>query len=123
MICPTDIYGKNTGPGQRATYLVPEYIKVLLKKKESFYLGKGENLRSLVHIQDVVDAFLLLVDNAVRGGGEAQWGLDVSLPHSSRFLTNILLGFLFRRHFGSCLERYCCSCSRDWNYGWLASGG
>lgn len=78
MICPSDIYGKNTGPGQRATFLVPEYIKVLLKKKESFYLGAGENLRALIHIQDVVDAFVLLVDNAVRGGGEAQWGPDVS---------------------------------------------
>lgn len=77
FVCPPDIYGQQTGPGKRATFMVPLYVKVLLEKKEAFYLGAGENMRAVTHITDVVDAFCILVDNALRGGGEAQWGLDV----------------------------------------------
>jgi len=80
IICPPDIYGQNTGLGNRATFLVPEYIKVLLKDKEAFYLGKGENIRAVTHIDDVVSLFLLLLGKAIEGGGNAQWGREVSLP-------------------------------------------
>ena len=80
IICPPDIYGQNTGLGNRATFLVPEYIKVLLKDKEAFYLGKGENIRAVTHIDDVVSLFLLLLGKAIEGGGNAQWGRAVSLP-------------------------------------------
>ena len=40
-ICPPDIYGQNTGVGSRATFLLPEYVKYVIEKKEAFYLGKG----------------------------------------------------------------------------------
>jgi len=80
IICPPDIYGQNTGLGNRATFLVPEYIKVLLKDKEAFHLGKGENIRAVTHIDDVVSLFLLLLGKAIEGGGNAQWGREVSLP-------------------------------------------
>ena len=77
IICPPDIYGQNTGIGSRATFLVPEYIKVLLAKKEAFYLGAGENIRAVTHINDVVDLFILLVGEAIKGDGDAQWGREV----------------------------------------------
>lgn len=77
IICPPDIYGQNTGVGNRQTFLVPEYIKVLLEKKEPFYLGKGENFRAVTHIDDVVDLFLIILDQAIQGGGSAQWGKEV----------------------------------------------
>lgn len=75
-ICPPDIYGQNMGTGNRATYMVPEYVKALLNKKEAFYLGAGENFRAVAHISDVVGLFLIIIDNALRGGGEAQWGRE-----------------------------------------------
>lgn len=77
IICPPDIYGQNTGLGSRATFLVPEYIKVLLKDKEAFYLGDGENIRAITHIDDVVDLFIILLGKAIEGGGDAQWGREV----------------------------------------------
>lgn len=77
IICPPDIYGQNTGVGNRSTFLVPEYVKHLVAGKEPFYLGKGENWRAVTHIDDVVDLFVILVDNAIRDGGEAQWGKEV----------------------------------------------
>ncbi|KIN05165.1 hypothetical protein OIDMADRAFT_50987 [Oidiodendron maius Zn] len=75
-ICPPDIYGQSTGIGSRATFLVPEYVKVLLTKKEAFYLGSGENMRAVTHINDVVDLFLILLEKGIEGGGDAQWGKE-----------------------------------------------
>lgn len=82
LICPPDIYGQNTGIGSRETFLVPSYIKVLLKVKEAFYLGGGDNIRTVTHIDDVVDLFIILIGEAIKGGGEAQWGREVR-PYSS----------------------------------------
>jgi nucleoside-diphosphate-sugar epimerase len=79
IICPPDIYGQNTGLGSRATFLVPDYVKVLLERKQAFYLGAGENMRAITHINDVVDLFLILLDQAIKGGGTAQWGKEVCL--------------------------------------------
>ncbi|KAH8821857.1 hypothetical protein F5884DRAFT_851066 [Xylogone sp. PMI_703] len=76
IICPPDIYGQGTGVGNKGTYMVPEYVKVLLEKKEAFYLGAGENYRAVTHINDVVDMFLLLLGEALKGGGKAQWGKE-----------------------------------------------
>ena len=50
----------------------------LLQGKEPFYLGRGENWRAVVHIDDVVDLFALLLQEALLGGGKAQWGREVS---------------------------------------------
>ncbi len=83
-ICPPDIYGQNMGTGNRTTFLVPEYVKALLGTKEAFYLGDGQNFRAVTHISDVVKLFLILTDNAVRGGGEAQWGREVRVDSSSQ---------------------------------------
>lgn len=78
IICPPDIYGQNTGIGSRATFMVPDYVNVLLKGKEAFYLGSGENIRGVTHINDVVGLFILLLGKAIEGGGDAQWGREVS---------------------------------------------
>lgn len=48
----------------------------LLQGKEPFYLGRGENWRAVVHIDDVVDLFALLLQEALLGGGKAQWGRE-----------------------------------------------
>jgi len=45
--------------------------------KAAYYLGKGENIRTVVHISDVVQLFELLIKNAIEGGGKAQWGKEV----------------------------------------------
>jgi len=78
IICPPDIYGQNTGVGGRTTFMVPMYVKYVRENKEAFYLGHGENIRAVTHIDDVVDLFLILIEQAVQGGGSAEWGLEVS---------------------------------------------
>jgi nucleoside-diphosphate-sugar epimerase len=81
FVCPPDIYGQSTGIGNRTTFMVPQFVKSLLEKKEAFFLGAGENMRAVSHIADVVDVFCILIDNALRDGGEAQWGLDVRIVY------------------------------------------
>lgn len=76
-IVPPDIYGQNTGVGKRTTFLVPEYVKLVLDRKEAFYLGEGENFRAVSHISDVASAWVLLLGEAIKGGGRAQWGKEV----------------------------------------------
>jgi hypothetical protein len=51
---------------------VPEYVKGAIQKIEAFYLGKGENIRAVTHIDDVVDLFVILLGQAIQGGGSAQ---------------------------------------------------
>lgn len=77
IICPPDIYGRTAGIGNRTSFMVPMYVETLLKGNKPFYLGRGENFRAVVHINDIVDLFLLLINEALLGGGKAQWGREV----------------------------------------------
>jgi hypothetical protein len=88
-IVPPDIYGQATGVGKRTTYMVPEYIKIVMDKGEAFYLGEGENFRAISYISDVTSCWVLLLGEAIKGGGNAQWGKEVtqSIP-SVTFTTN-----------------------------------
>lgn len=83
IICPPDIYGQSSAIGSRATFMVPMYVEALLKHKEAFYLGEGNNIRAVTHIDDVVDLFVLLLEKAIEGGGDADWGREVGPAHQS----------------------------------------
>lgn len=99
--------------------MIPLYVEGLLEGKEPFYLGRGENLRAVVHIDDVVDLFAMLLQEALDGDGIAQWGRQVSRTLHSESpscgftdlikLTFVHLvskpGILFRRLGRSGLER------------------
>ncbi|KAF2097818.1 NAD(P)-binding protein [Rhizodiscina lignyota] len=76
IICPPDIYGEGTGIGNRATFLVPRYVEALLEHKEAFYLGEGNNIRAVTHIDDVVNLFILILEKAIEGGSGADWGRE-----------------------------------------------
>ena len=77
IVCPPDIYGQGYAVGRRTSFLVPMYVDALIKHKEAFYLGDGDNLRAVAHIDDVIEVFSLLVGEALKGGGEANWGNEV----------------------------------------------
>ncbi|KAF2673096.1 NAD(P)-binding protein [Microthyrium microscopicum] len=75
-VCPPDIYGQSRGIGNRATFMVPNYVEALFQFQEAFYLGEGQNYRAVTHINDVVDIFILLIEQALQGGGNASWGRE-----------------------------------------------
>lgn len=76
-VVPPDVYGQSTRVGKRSSFLILGYVKVVLKRKEGFYLGEGENFRAVSHISDVVSCWLLLLGETIKDGGRAQWGKEV----------------------------------------------
>jgi nucleoside-diphosphate-sugar epimerase len=85
IICPPDIYGQSSTIGNRATFLVPDYVEAIIKHKEAFYLGSGENIRSVTHIDDVVDLFLLILAKYLEGRKELDYGRQVCGPSKGVF--------------------------------------
>ncbi|KAJ7709657.1 NAD(P)-binding protein [Mycena rosella] len=65
IICPPDIYGKGRGPGVTQSFMVPFFYDAILAHKSAFYVSNGENVRSLVHIQDVMSLYVSIVEEAV----------------------------------------------------------
>ncbi|KAJ7685403.1 nucleoside-diphosphate-sugar epimerase [Mycena polygramma] len=65
IMCPPDIYGKGHGPGITQSFMVPFTYDSILAHKSAFYLAKGENVRSLVHIEDVMSLYVSVVEEAV----------------------------------------------------------
>ena len=76
-ICPPDIYGQKKGGGTTGTYLVPEYVKAIIDLKQAFYLDKGENVRGVTHIDDVVSLFVLILGKYLQGGEGLDYGKEV----------------------------------------------
>ncbi|KAF7338105.1 NAD(P)-binding protein [Mycena venus] len=65
IVCPPDIYGKGHGPGLTQSFMVPYFYDSILEHKSAFYLAKGENTRSVVHIEDVMGLYVRIVEEAV----------------------------------------------------------
>ncbi|KAK6349084.1 hypothetical protein TWF730_009843 [Orbilia blumenaviensis] len=77
IVCPSFIYGEGTGPVNRRSNLCPSLFEAFVKHGKGFTVGKGENISSNVHVEDIVDLYVLLVEEAMKeGGGKATWGRD-----------------------------------------------
>ncbi|USW55844.1 Putative NAD-dependent epimerase/dehydratase, NAD(P)-binding domain-containing protein [Septoria linicola] len=76
IICPPDIYGKGHGPGRTQSVYIPGFYNEIKKIGAPFYARDGTNTRSFVHIDDLAQLYLKLVEAAVDGGGQADWGVE-----------------------------------------------
>lgn len=91
VICPTMIYGRSTGP-KRDSIQVPILIRQSKAREAGVHLGRGLNIWSNVHIEDLVDLYLLAIQRAEPGtfffaeNGEAKLG-DIAVSISK------MLGF------------------------------
>jgi nucleoside-diphosphate-sugar epimerase len=66
VLCPTMIYGSGRGV-HRESIQVPRLIEVARKYGVARHVGRGENLWSNVHIDDVVSLYLLALEKAPAG--------------------------------------------------------
>lgn len=66
VICPSLIYGYGTGLHTESIQ-VPWMIAVAKKYQQARMIGKGENIWSTVHIDDLVTAYLLALEKAPAG--------------------------------------------------------
>lgn len=89
-IFPPDIYGQSTSIGGHGTYMVPLFIEASREHGETFYLGKGENMRGVAHIDDVASLFALIIGKYLDGGDGLDYGKEVHHPCDAKlFLMGI----------------------------------
>ena len=68
IMCPPDIYGKGKGLAKTHSALVPMYIQEIQNLGgKVFYYDEGENVRSWVHIDDLMKLYLKVVEAAASG--------------------------------------------------------
>lgn len=68
VMCPPDIYGKGKGLSKTHSALVPMYVQEIQNLGgKVFYYGEGENVRSWVHIDDLMGLYLKVVEAAAAG--------------------------------------------------------
>ncbi|KIW94175.1 uncharacterized protein Z519_05491 [Cladophialophora bantiana CBS 173.52] len=76
IICPPMVYGKGEGPLRQRCVQIPELVRISLTRGKVFQVNQGRNLWRNVHIADLADAYLLLIEEAGHAGGRAAWGAD-----------------------------------------------
>lgn len=78
IICASGIYGKGRGMVRQQSLWMPDFYSEVTKFGATFYTGTGGNSRGWTHIDDLMEIYLALVDDAAQGGGAADWGKAVS---------------------------------------------
>ncbi|XWW99701.1 hypothetical protein V2A60_007713 [Cordyceps javanica] len=62
ILCPPTIYGQGSGPVNTRTVQVPDLAKATLKEGYAPVVGKGETEWDNVHVDDLADLFVKLLD-------------------------------------------------------------
>jgi nucleoside-diphosphate-sugar epimerase len=74
VVVPPTVYGTGEGPLKNSSMAIPWLVDAVKKRGKAFTVGEGRNVVSAIHVRDLSAAFLLLVEQALEGGGEADWG-------------------------------------------------
>ncbi|CAF1519015.1 unnamed protein product [Didymodactylos carnosus] len=91
IILPPLIYGIGKGPFNRTSIQLPILIRAALKRAKAEVLGPGEATWDNVHIDDLVDAYIILLDQLL-----AAYGPDAKVNEKpSPYLTTGREGYYF----------------------------
>lgn len=74
LIFPPIIYGQGRGPVKGRSVQIPELSRLAIETRETVQVGKGEATWSNVHIADVAEVFVKLVEKAIEGSEGDFWG-------------------------------------------------
>ena len=94
IICSSGVYGKGKGMVRTQSLYMPDFYSEIVKLGAPFYTNSGGNSRGWVHIEDLMNVYLHLIDDAASGGKKAVWGKEVrslSLPTQSTLTPSGLL--------------------------------
>ncbi|KAI9793670.1 MAG: hypothetical protein M1816_007565 [Peltula sp. TS41687] len=77
IVSPPAIYGPGRGRGNKRSVQLYELASAILRRGKGFKVGKGKTMWNGVHVRDLSDVYVALVEHAVRGPlGKASWGAD-----------------------------------------------
>lgn len=67
IICPPLIYGTSSGPVRQDSRQVPGLIRLAIARGKAAYVGKGLNIWNNVHVEDLADLYVLIMEKALEG--------------------------------------------------------
>ncbi|PHH85144.1 hypothetical protein CDD83_838 [Cordyceps sp. RAO-2017] len=67
IVAPPIIYGPGRGPVNRRSIQIPELAKVTLQRKKGLQVGAGESRWGNIHIRDLSQLLLRLIEKAAEG--------------------------------------------------------
>jgi nucleoside-diphosphate-sugar epimerase len=73
IVCPPTIYGVGRGPVKTHSDQWPRMAQAVLKRGKGFMVGEGKNKWTHIHVHDLSNLYLRLVEEAAKGGGDATW--------------------------------------------------
>lgn len=73
IIFPPIIFGRGEGPVNRRSVQIPAISRATLKQKSGVYLGKGLSRWGAIHIADLGQLFVKLVEAGVTNSPAAVW--------------------------------------------------
>ncbi|KAI4221893.1 MAG: hypothetical protein L6R36_006560 [Xanthoria steineri] len=76
IVCPPTIYGQGRGPGNQRSIQLPELSRCTLEMGHGIQVGAGKTYWTNVHVHDLSEVFVALVEAAAAGGGNASWGAE-----------------------------------------------
>lgn len=66
VVFPPLIYGRGRGPVNQRSMQAPELSRVAIQRREAIQVGKGQSIWINVHITDISQIFVRLVEKAVQ---------------------------------------------------------
>ncbi|OLN93100.1 hypothetical protein CCHL11_07516 [Colletotrichum chlorophyti] len=72
LVFPPIIYGKGLGPSNQRSVQIPELVRATLERKRGLQVGKGLSRWGNVHIEDVGQLIVRLVEKAVEAKDEGE---------------------------------------------------
>lgn len=77
IICPCAVYGLGTSPGKRVSWQIPQLARWTLTRGQGFVVNKGQTYWNNIHILDLAELYVLLVEEALKpNGGNGTWGRE-----------------------------------------------
>ncbi|KAA8650812.1 hypothetical protein EYZ11_006200 [Aspergillus tanneri] len=73
LVLPPIIYGQGRGVIKQRSVQIPELARVAIQTRTAVQVGKGENTWSNVHISDITDIFVKLIEKAVQAEDGNLW--------------------------------------------------
>lgn len=76
IVSPPCIYGPGRGPGNTVSMQVPSLARSTLQEGHGVQVGEGKTFWCGINVHDLSNLYLLLVEAAAAGGGNATWGVE-----------------------------------------------
>lgn len=73
IVCPATVYGVGRGPGSTRSHQVYNLAQHILESGQGIKIGSGDTFWNNIHVYDLSNLYLAIVEAAAAGGGTATW--------------------------------------------------